>query len=72
MQTKINKEYTKQLGLAIFFIISYNENCFRDVAQVVERYFREVEVASSSLVIPIIENLECVVFRTFWDFSILS
>ena len=28
-------------------------NAFRDVAQVVERYFREVEVASSSLVIPI-------------------
>ena len=25
----------------------------RDVAQVVERYFREVEAASSSLVIPI-------------------
>ncbi len=29
---------------------------FRDVAQVVERYFREVEVASSSLVIPIRQN----------------
>ena len=29
-----------------------NYTCFRDVAQVVERYFREVEVASSSLVIP--------------------
>ena len=26
---------------------------YRDVAQVVERYFREVEAASSSLVIPI-------------------
>ena len=25
---------------------------YRDVAQVVERYFREVEAASSSLVIP--------------------
>ena len=29
---------------------------FRDVAQVVERYFREVEAASSSLVTPILKN----------------
>ena len=36
-----NSEYTIK-------IITY-----RDVAQVVERYFREVEAASSSLVIPI-------------------
>ena len=28
---------------------------FRDVAQVVERYFREVEAASSSLVIPMLK-----------------
>ena len=46
----------EEIGLAIFPIIGYNDNCFRDVAQVVERYFREVEVASSSLVIPIIEK----------------
>ena len=38
-------------------MIRYNYTCFRDVAQVVERYFREVEVASSSLVIPISKNL---------------
>ncbi len=31
---------------------------YRDVAQVVERYFREVEVASSSLVIPIRQAFE--------------
>ena len=30
---------------------------FRGVAQVVERYFREVEAASSSLVTPIEKNL---------------
>ena len=30
----------------------------RDVAQVVERYFREVEAASSSLVIPICKTVE--------------
>ena len=30
----------------------------RDVAQVVERYFREVEAASSSLVIPIYKTVE--------------
>ena len=30
----------------------------RDVAQVVERYFREVEAASSSLVIPIVFKKE--------------
>ena len=30
----------------------------RDVAQVVERYFREVEAASSSLVIPICKTAE--------------
>lgn len=29
---------------------------FRGVAQVVERYFREVEAASSSLVTPILKN----------------
>ncbi len=39
--------------LAFFPLIGYNCKCFRDVAQVVERYFREVEAASSSLVIPI-------------------
>ena len=31
---------------------------YRDVAQVVERYFREVEAASSSLVIPIEKSAE--------------
>ena len=31
---------------------------YRDVAQVVERYFREVEAASSSLVIPIQKTAE--------------
>ena len=31
---------------------------YRDVAQVVERYFREVEAASSSLVIPIHKTAE--------------
>ena len=36
-------------------------NAFRDVAQVVERYFREVEVASSSLVIPIRKVFESAV-----------
>ena len=46
----------KEFGLAFSVRIRYNDNCFRDVAQVVERYFREVEVASSSLVIPIIEK----------------
>ena len=30
---------------------------YRDVAQVVERYFREVEAASSSLVIPMKKTL---------------
>ncbi len=30
-----------------------------------DNYFREVEVASSSLVIPIIENLESICFRGF-------
>ncbi len=39
--------------LAFLFKISYNDKCFRDVAQVVERYFREVEAAGSSPVIPI-------------------
>ncbi len=42
------------IGLAFSSGIRYNDNCFRDVAQVVERYFREVEAASSSLVIPIL------------------
>lgn len=41
-----------RLGLAFSRGISYNGNCFRDVAQVVERYFREVEVACSNHVIP--------------------
>ncbi len=40
--------------LAFFCKIRYNDKCFRGVAQVVERYFREVEAASSSLVTPII------------------
>ncbi len=44
--------------LRITFIIVI---AFRGVAQVVERYFREVEAASSSLVTPI-EN-EMAVFR---------
>ena len=43
-----------RLGLAFSRGISYNDNCFRDVAQVVERYFREVEAAGSSPVIPIV------------------
>ena len=38
---------------------------FRGVAQVVERYFREVEAASSSLVTPIIKNLESMNFQGF-------
>ena len=38
----------------LFFLKPYIiVNAFRGVAQVVERYFREVEAASSSLVIPI-------------------
>ena len=56
----------KEFGLAFSLGIRYNDNCFRDVAQVVERYFREVEVASSSLVIPIIENLESIVLSRFF------
>lgn len=36
---------------------------FRGVAQVVERYFREVEAASSSLVTPIQKNLIITGFR---------
>ena len=51
--------------LAFYKEISYNCKCFRDVAQVVERYFREVEVASSSLVIPIYENLGSLDFLGF-------
>lgn len=47
----------EEFGLAFSVRIRYNDKCFRDVAQVVERYFREVEVASSSLVIPILESL---------------
>lgn len=43
-----------RLGLAFLPGIGYNDNCFRDVAQVVERYFREVEAAGSSPVIPIV------------------
>ena len=39
---------------------------FRGVAQVVERYFREVEAASSSLVTPIKEKiLESLIFEGF-------
>ena len=37
----------------------------RDVAQVVERYFREVEAAGSSPVIPTTENLD---FSRFFYF----
>ncbi len=44
--------------LRITFIIVI---AFRGVAQVVERYFREVEAASSSLVTPI--DYEIAVFR---------
>ncbi len=39
---------------------------FRGVAQVVERYFREVEAASSSLVTPIIKNLESMGLSRFF------
>ena len=39
--------------LAFLSKIRYNDKSFRDVAQVVERYFREVEAAGSSPVIPI-------------------
>ena len=46
------------MGLAFSHIIDYNDNCCRGVAQVVERYFREVEAASSSLVTPILKNPE--------------
>ena len=52
----------KEFGLAFSVRIRYNDKCFRGVAQVVERYFREVEAASSSLVTPIIENLESMDF----------
>ena len=38
----------------------------RDVAQVVERYFREVEAASSSLVIPIEENAGVIKILAFF------
>ncbi len=39
---------------------------FRGVAQVVERYFREVEAASSSLVTPIMRNLESMGLSRFF------
>ncbi len=39
---------------------------FRGVAQVVERYFREVEAASSSLVTPIMGNLESMGLSRFF------
>ena len=42
---------------------------YRDVAQVVERYFREVEAASSSLVIPIKNPMEVYIFP--WGFCYL-
>ena len=38
--------------IAMRYIIYFIYMLFRDVAQVVERYFREVEAASSSLVTP--------------------
>ena len=41
---------------------------FRGVAQVVERYFREVEAASSSLVTPIEKNLIITGFRGYQVF----
>ena len=53
---ELNKTCSEQLGLAFSHIIGYNGNCFRGVAQVVERYLREVEAASSSLVTPILKK----------------
>ncbi len=44
---------------------------FRGVAQVVERYFREVEAASSSLVTPIIKNLESMGLSRFFCLKIV-
>ncbi len=43
---------------------------FRGVAQVVERYFREVEAASSSLVTPIQKYLIITGFRGYQDFLV--
>ena len=40
--------------IAMRYIIYFIYMLFRDVAQVVERYFREVEAAGSSPVIPIV------------------
>ena len=40
--------------IAMRYIIYFIYMLFRDVAQVVERYFREVEAAGSSPVIPIL------------------
>ena len=40
----------------------------RDVAQVVERYFREVEAASSSLVIPIYMFVKLLKYLEFQQF----
>ncbi len=45
---------------------------FRGVAQVVERYFREVEAASSSLVTPIQKYLIITGFRGYQDFLVLG
>ena len=65
-----------RLGLAFSRGISYNDNCFRDVAQVVERYLREVEAAGSSPVIPMLIKLFkywLTVFKEFfvyWDESV--
>ena len=43
---------------------------FRGVAQVVERYFREVEAASSSLVTPIGKYLIITGFGGYQDFLV--
>ena len=43
---------------------------FRGVAQVVERYFREVEAASSSLVTPIEKYLIITGFRGYQGFLV--
>lgn len=45
---------------------------FRGVAQVVERYFREVEAASSSLVTPIEKNLIITGVRGYQVFFVLG
>lgn len=44
---------------------------FRDVAQVVERYFREVEAAGSSPVIPMCrKSFKCCVYQHLGLFSL--